>query len=237
MFERRELAAATTSRAAALLTRVRTTASQTALMTETRRAIDLVQEELGEPLGVSAVGSMHVAASETSEASLLEFAQLAGACREEIHWIDRADAKERVPWLDTSETRRIGLIPGDAFVDPYLLATFYGRAARARGVEFHTASEVLGLVRDGDRVTGLRTVEGEVSAGCIIDAARTMGGIVGFRSRLAPADGARSQSLLDHRSQPRSLPGTNRTSCCPTREPTHARRSAASSLDFATANP
>lgn len=188
--ERGELAAASTSRAAALVTRIRLKPGQIALTTETREAIRLLGEELGEPLDVRKVGSMHIAASQATEDSLVAFASAAEASGEPFEWITPADAAERAPWLATERIRRVGFVPEDCFLDPYRFAMAYAQAAKARGVTFLRGSEVEGLLRSGDRITGVRVGGDSIEAACVIDAAGPWTGILaaeaGWHLPMAP---------------------------------------------------
>ena len=66
--------------------------------------------------------------------------------------------------------------PEDAQVQPMLLAAHLLRLARGLGAVVQTGAEVIGFLRDGDRVTGVRTRIGEVSADAVINAAGTWSG-------------------------------------------------------------
>ena len=182
LLERRELATATTSRGAALVTRVRKEPGQTALMTRTRESIDELGAQLGAPLELHEVGGLQVAASDASVESLRKLEQLAAKHDEEFCWIDRAQAEELVPWLDGSTAQKFALLPRDAFIDPYLLATAYAKAARQRGVTFKTGCEVTALEKDGPRVTGVQTSQGTINAGCVIDAAGPWAGLIAWEA-------------------------------------------------------
>ena len=182
LLERRDLAAATTSLAAALITRVRSQPAQTAIMTRTREAIELLGEELGEPLALRQTGGLHVAASPASVASLEAYADLAAAAGEELRWIDRGEAEERVPWLDGAAGERFALLPGDAVIDPYSLAVAYAAAAKKHGAVIETGRTVTDLRVSGGCVTGV-VVDGEViEAGCVIDAAGPWSGLLAERA-------------------------------------------------------
>lgn len=182
LLERRELATATTSRAAALITRVRRERGQTAIMSRTRESIEGLGEELGEPLELHEVGGLQVAASDASVAKLEDLERLAGENGEEFFWIDRAEAEAQVPWLDGSTAHKFALLPRDAFIDPYLLATAYAKAAQQHGAEIRTGCEVTALEKTGQRVTGVQTREGSIHAGCVIDAAGPWAGLIAWEA-------------------------------------------------------
>lgn len=68
--------------------------------------------------------------------------------------------------------------PGDAQVQPMLAAARLLGAARRRGARVLAGVEVTGLLRDGDRVVGVRTRQGDLPAGAVVNAAGTWGGDV-----------------------------------------------------------
>ncbi len=68
------------------------------------------------------------------------------------------------------------LYPQDAQVQPMLAAARMLQAARRAGAEVRAGVAVTGLLRDGDRVVGVRTPQGDVPAGAVVNAAGTWGG-------------------------------------------------------------
>ena len=99
-----------------------------------------------------------------------------------FRWIERAEAEEMVPWLDASKAKKFALLPDDGFIDPYLFAQFYARAAKKHGAVLKTGIEVTALQKSGNRITGVQTPQGEISAGCVIDAAGPWAGLVALEA-------------------------------------------------------
>jgi sarcosine oxidase, subunit beta len=62
----------------------------------------------------------------------------------------------------------------------------YAREADRRGVEVHQQTEVLGLVTEGGRVTGVRTTRGDVAAGAVVSA------VAGYTPRILAMAGLES---------------------------------------------
>lgn len=72
--------------------------------------------------------------------------------------------------------------PQDAQVQPVLAAAAMLHAAVARGARFHTGEIAAAVMGRGDRLTGVRTVAGDVlPADAVVNAAGTWGGEVGRR--------------------------------------------------------
>ncbi|MBM3450386.1 MAG: FAD-binding oxidoreductase [Armatimonadetes bacterium] len=84
--------------------------------------------------------------------------------------------------------------PGEGYVDTPLLIGGLLRAARRHGATVRTQTPVAGFVRDGTRVTGAKTADGEtVGADVVVLAAGhrtdTVGSLLGVRIPMAPSPG------------------------------------------------
>ena len=190
LLERQGLASATTPRAAGLIRNLNLKQGQTALKSYTIEAIGLLSEELEEPLHWHQVGGLLVAESEANIKHLENLERHALNLGENFCWIERTDVEDLVPWLDASRANKCALLPDDGFIDPYLLATFFAKAAKKHGAVLKTDIEVTALQKSGNRITGVQTPQGEISAGCVIDAAGPWAGLValeiGWHLPLAP---------------------------------------------------
>jgi heterotetrameric sarcosine oxidase beta subunit len=102
--------------------------------------------------------------------------------------LDRADVARMLPFLDFSPDsrfpifggllqRRAGTVRHDA------VAWGYARAADRLGVDIIEQCEVTGFLREGDRITGVETTRGRISAG------RTAISVAGHSSRVAALAG------------------------------------------------
>src|SRR3954468_959380 len=85
------------------------------------------------------------------------------------------------------------LYPQDAQVQPMLAAARMLQAARRLGAEIRTDTTVTGMLRAGERVTGVRTATGDIPAGSVVNAAGTWGGevaaLAGFDVPILPRRG------------------------------------------------
>jgi len=182
LLERRELASATTPRAAGLIRNLNPNQGQTTLKTHTIETIELLGKELEEPLHWHQVGGLLVAESEANISHLEALERHAFKPFGNFRWIERAEAEEMVPWLDASKANKFALLPDDGFIDPYLFAQFYARAAKKHGAVLKTGIEVTALQKSGNRITGVQTPQGEISAGCVIDAAGPWAGLIALEA-------------------------------------------------------
>ncbi|HEX2804700.1 MAG TPA: FAD-binding oxidoreductase, partial [Kineosporiaceae bacterium] len=122
-------------------------------------------------------GGLMVAADEASLALLGPLAAGQRAAGVEAVTIAAADLREHEPHLASDLTGGV-LYPQDAQLQPMLATARLLAAARGRGATVHPRSAVTGLLRSGDRVTGVRTTRGSIAAGSVINAAGTWAGIV-----------------------------------------------------------
>jgi sarcosine oxidase subunit beta len=89
--------------------------------------------------------------------------------------LDPDAAAERCPAVDPDRYVAAAYSPTDGYADPERALAGFERAARAGGVEIRTGVAVTGLVRDGDRVTGVETSAGPVAADRVVNAAGAWG--------------------------------------------------------------
>ncbi len=181
LLERITLASAASSRAAGMVLQVSRNAARTAMARQTRKTIDILADELGEDVGFHAVGSLRLAASDKCIADLEAMA--ADAARHDIafEWLEPQAAGELIPWLDPSSARKIGFLPTDGYVDPYMLSMAYARAAAARGVEICQQTAVIDVLTEGGAVVGVDTSAGRMNSASVIDAAGAWAALLSAR--------------------------------------------------------
>jgi glycine oxidase len=92
-----------------------------------------------------------------------------------LRWLSRAEALEREPLLEPSLHGAL-FQPNEGHVHPVRLTDGLTQAAARRGAAFHFGMEVDGLVRQGNRVVGVRTGGTEWHAGAVVLAAGSWSG-------------------------------------------------------------
>lgn len=171
VLEREQPAGAATSRAAALVTLARDKPEQIALAQETLRAIANLESEFGEDIGRHAVGTLHVAPTERID--LLK--SRADHCADfgiASQWLTKDAALARAPWLAPEAFDLAVFYPDDCYVEPYLFACAYQRAAGRMGARLRLNADVRRIVHADGRVSGVELADGEVlPASIVINAA------------------------------------------------------------------
>ena len=178
LLERRQLAHAATSRAAALVTLVRDKEHFIPLVQETYRAIETLRADFAEDVGMHRVGALHVAKDSAGKT----LRQLAERCAEHDithETLSPANAVDRAPWLDASAFDTAIFFPQEAYVEPYLLCTAYARAAFRMGVKQRLDADVRHIRVEAQRITGVELADGSIlPARIVINAAGAWAGML-----------------------------------------------------------
>ena len=121
--------------------------------------------------GFHRCGLMIVAAEGPRVQALRDTLAVERANGVEAREIDAGEAKDILPLAQFDDIACIGWEPESGYADAYLTLTAFARNARRLGATLREGVEVTGLLRDerGD-VTGVRTTQGDIAAGCVISA-------------------------------------------------------------------
>jgi glycine/D-amino acid oxidase-like deaminating enzyme len=115
-------------------------------------------------------GGLVVASTERGVAGLRELVAHQRALGMTVEDADATDLRDLEPHLSPVITAG-AYYAQDAQVQPMLLVAHLLRLARERGARVLTATEVIGFLREGDRVVGVRTSAGDLAAGAVVNAA------------------------------------------------------------------
>jgi glycine oxidase len=86
-----------------------------------------------------------------------------------LAWLSPRELEALAPGLAPAARAHGGMFaPGEGHVRSPLLARALAAAAAAAGARIETGVAVLGLLRDGERVTGVRCSDGPRPAGCVV---------------------------------------------------------------------
>ena len=165
------LAAATSSQAAGLVGQVRNSIERTRLAMWSVKTFSQLQEDERAPAGWRQVGSLRIALNEKRIGEFSRMAEIAAQAGLEVEFIEPAAASEKWPLLDFRQVQAVLWCPSDGYLQPSDLTQAYATLARRRGVRFRTDTPVRGLLREGARVVGVRTDEGDIACETVIDAA------------------------------------------------------------------
>lgn len=190
VLERDLIAQGNSSLAAGLLTRGRFQSHLIPMVLETYQAIVEIESITGASLGMHQTGALYATVSPMQQKALRELATTSAQAGLKVNWLDTTDAAHLVPWLKLPRDTSVIFMPDDGYIDGYTLASGYIKSARALGVEVREQTSVTSIGVEGDRVTGVHTTKGEISAPLVIDAAGVWAGMlareIGVNLPMAP---------------------------------------------------
>ncbi len=123
-------------------------------------------------------GILRVAVTEEEERGLKRDLARAKGLGFKLTWLDSKAAREAEPLLGPA-IRGATWSPNEPQLNPSRCVEALRRAALAHGAELREQTPVIGLVRNGARVTGVRTPAETISAGAIVIAAGSWSAIAG----------------------------------------------------------
>lgn len=178
VLERHTVAQGNSSLAAGLLTRGRFKPHLIPMVLETYQAIDEIEAIVGKSLGMHRTGCLYATISPAQQKAIRELIATSLRAGLRLEWIDQNDAAHLVPWLKLPRDSSLIFMPDDAYIDGYTLASGYIKAARVLGAEIREQTPVVSICRKGDRVKGVKTANGQISASIVIDAAGVWAGLL-----------------------------------------------------------
>jgi glycine/D-amino acid oxidase-like deaminating enzyme len=158
--EKNTIGSGATSWAAALINRVRTKAEQIPMVLETYNAIVDLENELNTSLGYRKVGCLHIAASSQTQEIVEEIIDLAKTFDIEGERLTPEEVLKWFPWMNGAPIHNAFYMPDDVYIDGYMLASAYARAARNYGAKFMQRKKVHQILVERDKITGIQLEEG-----------------------------------------------------------------------------
>lgn len=172
LLERDELAAHASGAAAGMLAPICESTDDGPLFTQGVRSLEMFPELVRELRELSGIDPQFVpsgilrVAETAGEAERLR-AQADRLSQFGLEWLSPESARDREPLLAPD---LLGALwsPREAHVFSPLMTQAYARAAAVLGAQIETGTPVLGLLRSKERITGVRTLQREHLADCVI---------------------------------------------------------------------
>lgn len=160
LFERGELGSGTTSQAAALLTRARSSDSAALMVHETHSTLRMLEQRFNLPFAQRS-GCLHIAVNDNERQQQQRYFQQAQQLDVGTQWLASSDIQRLLPWLTLPADSSALYYPDDGHADPYTLAQLYARSARAAGAQIIAHCAVNRLESQGGIFTGVHLASGE----------------------------------------------------------------------------
>ncbi len=131
--------------------------------------------ELDFNLMFNQTGRLDIGHAESTVYALRQRVELNRLLGVDSRLIGPEEIKELVPVIDLRQGKHLPVMaalyhPPAGTVRHDAVVWGYGRGADRLGVEIHPFTEVTGILRDGNRVAGVQTPKGAVSAGTVVNA-------------------------------------------------------------------
>lgn len=171
LIERNEIGTGNTSKAASLMTLVRTKEPLIPLIQETYKNIDSIEALTGESVNKKVVGTIHVAASHETVNNLTKIIDIANKHNIKNRPLEQKEISDLVPWMDASSVLKATYMEDDSFVDAYVLAGVFAKAAQKEGAIVLQNTTVDEILIENDKIKGVKTNQGAIYSPIVIDAA------------------------------------------------------------------
>ena len=131
------------------------------------RLFPTLGEELGADIEYRRTGGMVAIETDAQWAQMTEYVAGQPAVGLHAELLNGAEARRREPLL-APDLRGAVFAEHGGTINPFRLTLGYAHAARVRGATLVTGTEVLSLLRRGDRIAGVRTPAGDVESEVVI---------------------------------------------------------------------
>ncbi len=196
LLEQGKLTSGTTWHAAGLVGQMRPNRSMTAMSKYGIELYATLEAETGLATGWKQCGSVNVARTPERMKVLRKQVALAHSFGVECHEISPTEAGDKYPVMRTDDLAGAIWLPGDGKANPADLCMSLAKGARNRGVKIVEGVEVTGVITEGGRAVGVRTVHDgveqevrcEVLVNCAGQWARQFGRLAGVNVPLFSAE-------------------------------------------------
>ena len=171
LLEQGQLSSGTTWHAAGLVGQLRASESGTRLVQYSAALYQSLEAETGLSTGYKECGGVTVARTPERMVQLLRTAAAAEAFDLECEILTPAQALERVPILETGDLQGAIWLPRDGTANPTDVTQSLARGARQLGARIFERTRVIGMTMSGGSVTGVRTDQGDIEAGIVVNCA------------------------------------------------------------------
>src|SRR5256712_2713371 len=179
VLERETVGSGTTSKAAGGIRAQFPTETEVRFWLEAIKVFERFEDEFGVGIGYKKIGYLFLVSDPADLRGFEPRIALQHRLGVDVRVISRDDAKKLVPALRVDDLVAAVWGPGDGLAGPAEVTNGFARRARERGVKLAEGVRVTAIGRAGDRVTGVTTTDGAVSAPPGVNAAGPGGAPVG----------------------------------------------------------
>jgi len=146
---------------------------------ESFKTWDRFEEIMEGNLDFKKVGYLFLATTEEEWAVFQNNSALQHKFGISVEILSRREIQDRWPYLRVDDLRGGTFCAREGYAGPYEALSGFARGARRGGAKIYEETEVTRILRDGDRVVGVRTPRGDISSPAVVNAAGPYAGVVG----------------------------------------------------------
>lgn len=174
LVEKSHLAGGTTGKSSAIVRQHYSNEITARMALSSLRVFQNFSEIVGGECGFRPVGFVVLAAAKDAEGLRANVA-LQQSIGINTRLLSKEELRELAPGMDDYDSVAAAYEPEGGYADPSLTVSSFGEAARRLGAIIMQETEVIALRMEGDRVCGVVTGKGEISAGAVVNAAGPWG--------------------------------------------------------------
>ena len=163
LLEKGQLTSGSTFHAAGLVGQLRTNANITQLLGYSVELYKTLEQETGLATGWKMNGGLRLACNEQRWTEVKRQATTAHSFGLDMHLLTPQEAQELWPIMDISDLVGAAFLPTDGQANPSDITHSLASGARVGGVQIYDDIEVTGFTFDGDKVTGVKTGNGNIT--------------------------------------------------------------------------
>jgi 4-methylaminobutanoate oxidase (formaldehyde-forming) len=197
LLEQGRLTSGSTWHAAGLVGQLRSSASITRVLKYSVELYKGLAAETGLETGWKMTGCLRLA---TNEDRWTEYKRLATTARSfgmEMHLVSPEEVRRMWPLMETSDLVGASWLPTDGQASPSDITQSLAKGARMHGAKIHEGVRVLGFGMEGNRITSVRTSQGEIACEKVVNCAgqwaRQVGAMAGIN---VPLQAVRHQYIV-----------------------------------------
>jgi sarcosine dehydrogenase len=190
LIEQGKLTSGSTWHAAGLVGQLRSSASVTQVLKRSVELYKTLKDETGLDTGWKMTGCLRLA---TNEDRWTEYRRLATTARSfgmEMELISPDEVKRMWPLLEVGDLVGASFLPTDGQASPSDITQSLAKGARMHGAKIFEGVTVTGFVMDGNRITAVKTTDGDVACETVVNCggqwARQIGAMAGINVPLQP---------------------------------------------------
>jgi len=148
------------------------------LSQEAVRVFERFEEEFGVDMEFRQVGYLFLAQSPDVWQEFLTGVEVQRRNNVPVEALSPQEIKHRWPYLNVEDLQGGTFCAEDGYADPYMAAMGFANAARRLGARIEEQTRVTAICSKSERITGVETSQGPISAPVVVDVAGPWGGEV-----------------------------------------------------------